>query len=444
MNLRTITDELASLRDPQTLKLGVISGYALAACFGVFLGLAVWAGVLRWHPAFAVLLGTKLATNTIALIALRLDRGALVFGGVNSVMDVFVMTGAIWATGGMASPLVAIYVVEVAVLAMLSNLTTTVLLGALCLVAYAAMGVLTVIGVLPQFPTPAETAGPGSWMYVVLGTAFAGFVIAAPAFYISGILRKLRDNERRLEARTAALVDAGQQKAQFMANITHELRSPLQGIMGLGELVAAGIYGEATERQRKAMRDMKGSALRLLGLIDDLLQLASSDAGKLGLKLERVDLGELLPGTIATAQWLIRGKQLALELELAPELPALVTDRGKLNQIVLNLVGNAIKFTPDGGTVTVRARRAGDEVRIEVADTGIGIAPRDVERVFEEFYQVDGSMSREHGGVGLGLALVRRLLAMLGGSVDVESELGRGSTFRVRLPLPGPPGQPAS
>jgi signal transduction histidine kinase len=411
----------------------------------VFLGLAVWVGVLRWHPAFALLLGTKLATNTIALIALRLDRGALVLGGVNSVMDIFVMTGAIWATGGMASPLVAIYVVEVAVLAMLTNLTTTVLLGALCLVLYAAMGALTVTGVLPQFPTPAETAGPRSWMYVVLATAFAGFVIASPAFYISGILRKLRDNERRLEAKTAALVDAGKQKAQFMANITHELRSPLQGIMGLGELVGSGIYGETTERQRKAMRDMKGSALRLLGLIEDLLQLASSDAGKLGLKLERVDLGELLPGTIATAQWLIRGKKLAIELDVAPELPALVTDRGKLNQIVLNLVGNAIKFTPDGGAITVRVRHDGDrdEIRIEVVDTGIGIAPRDLERVFEEFYQVDGSMSREHGGVGLGLALVRRLLGMLGGSIDVESELGRGSTFRVRLPLPGPPVPPA-
>jgi signal transduction histidine kinase len=192
------------------------------------------------------------------------------------------------------------------------------------------------------------------------------------------------------------------------------------------------------------MRDMRGSALRLLGLIDDLLQLASSDAGKLGLKLERVDLGELLPGTIATAQWLIRGKQLALELDLAPELPELVTDRGKLNQIVLNLVGNAIKFTPDGGAITVRVRRDGDrdEILIEVADTGIGIAPRDLERVFEEFYQVDGSMSREHGGVGLGLALVRRLLAMLGGSIDAESEPGRGSTFRVRLPLSGPPVPP--
>jgi len=439
MSLRGIADELATLRNPQTLKLGIISGYALTACFALFLGLAVWAGVLRWHWAFAALIGAKLATNTLALIALRLDRGALEIGGLNTVMDIVVMTGAIWATGGTASPLAAMYVVEVAVLAMLTNLTATVIVGALCLALYAAMGALVLTGVLPEFPTPAETAGDRRWTYLVLASAFAAFVIAAPAFYTSGILRRLKDNERRLEAKTAALVDAGKQKAQFMANVTHELRTPLQGIMGLGELVASGIYGEATERQRKAMGDMKGSAMRLLGLIDELLQLASSDAGKLGLKLERVDLGELLPGTIATSHWLIRGKQLALELDVEPEIPALTTDRGKLNQIVLNLVANAIKFTPDGGAVTVRARRAGDDACIEVEDTGIGIGPRDLERVFEDFYQVDGSMSREHGGVGLGLALVRRLLAMLGGAIEVESELGRGTTFRVRIPLGGPP-----
>jgi signal transduction histidine kinase len=154
-----------------------------------------------------------------------------------------------------------------------------------------------------------------------------------------------------------------------------------------------------------------------------------------------------LPGTIATAQWLIRGgKQLALELEVAPDLPPLTTDRGKLNQIVLNLVSNAIKFTPDGGSITVRARRDPDRdaVAIEVADTGAGIAPRHLERIFDEFYQVDGSLTREHGGVGLGLALVRRLLAMLGGAVEVQSELGRGSTFRVRLPLAGPPPSPTA
>lgn len=444
MKLRTILDELATLSDRKTLRLGVLSGYTLSACFALLTGLAIEADVLRWHPAFAALIGAKLLANTLALLALRLDRGALAFGGLNTAMDAVVMTGAIWATGDTASPLVAIYVVEVTVLALLTNLTATVMVGLLCVMLYVLMGALTATGALPSFPTPAEWSGEDRWTHLVLASLFAAFVIAAPTFYTSGILLRLKANERRLQAKTVALVDAGKQKAQFMANVTHELRTPLQGIMGLSELVSKGIYGPATDRQRQAMRDMKGSAIRLLRLIDDLLQLAADDAGKLSHRTERVELGELLPGTLATVQWLLQGKQLAIELDVEPGLPALATDRGKLNQIVLNLVSNAVKFTPDGGSIIVRARRTGDALTVEVEDTGVGIAPRDLERIFDEFFQVDGSMSREYGGVGLGLALVRRLLALLGGSIDVRSELGQGSTFRVTLPLTGSlPAQPS-
>jgi signal transduction histidine kinase len=248
------------------------------------------------------------------------------------------------------------------------------------------------------------------------------------------VLRKLRENERRLEARTFALVDAGKQKAQFMANVTHELRTPLQGIMGLAELVGSGVYGEATERQREAMRDVKVSAKSLLGLIDDLLELARADAGKLEVRTSEVDLLELLPAAVATIKWMLAGKALEVNLELEPVLPTVVTDRGKLTQIVLNLLSNAVKFTPDGGSVCLRAKRRDDGVRIEIEDTGVGIAPEQLKRVFEEFYQVDGSSIREFGGTGLGLALVRRLLGLLGGTIEVRSTPGRGSTFLVDLP----------
>ncbi len=142
---------------------------------------------------------------------------------------------------------------------------------------------------------------------------------------------------------------------------------------------------------------------------------------------------------MSTAQWILGGKQLTIALDLEPTLPVLVSDRGKVNQIVLNLLSNAIKFTPDGGTITLRSRRAGpDAIAIDVADTGVGISPRDLEHVFDEFHQVDGSMSREYGGVGLGLSLARRLLVLLGGTIAVESELGRGSVFSVTLPLTAP------
>jgi signal transduction histidine kinase len=429
---RKIVEELASLRNPRTLRLGIVSGYAMAGCFSVLLGLALASGVLRWHWAFAALLGGKLCTNTLALIALRTDRFALQLGGLNVAMDAVVMTGAIWATGDTASPLVAIYTIEVTVLALLTNLSVTVMVGAFALILYFTMGLLTARGVLPRFPTPAEWSGRTT-IYLTLSFLFTAFVIGAPTFYTAGILRKLRDRERRLEARTHALIDAGKQKAQFMANVTHELRTPLQGIMGLSDLVAKGIYGATTDKQRHAMSELKSIAKQLLALIDDLLELARHDAGKLGVSLTEVDLGELLPSTISTAQWLLAEKQLTLQLDAVP-LPPLMTDRGKLNQVVLNLLSNAIKFTPDGGTVVLRARPDDGGVRIEVEDNGIGIGASELERIFDEFHQVDGSLSRDYGGVGLGLALTRRLLVMLGGNVSVKSELGRGSTFRVWLP----------
>ena len=435
MTWRRIAEELATLRHPRTLRLGVVSGFALTACFIVLAGFAIGTGVLPWHWYFAALLGAKLVTNTLAWIALRTGRFALALGALNVAMDPIVMTGAIWVTGDTGSPLVAIYTIEVTVLALLTNLGATVLIGTLALVLYMAMGIATATGALPRFPTPAAWSGGTGVTYLALVFVFAAFVIITPTLYIARILRRQRDNERGLEARTRALIDAGREKAQFMANVSHELRTPLQGIVGLSELMAKGILGDTTERQRAAMVELKASAIKLRDLIDDLLQLASYDAGKLDVKLTRVAVADLVPAWIASGRRLLAGKTLTLEHELAPDLPVIVTDRGKLNQIVLNLVSNAIKFTPEGGRITVRARRCAEiGVEIEVEDDGIGIPAGERERIFEEFHQVDGSPSREHGGAGIGLAVVRRLVPLLGGAIAVHSDLGRGSRFVVMLP----------
>jgi signal transduction histidine kinase len=209
--------------------------------------------------------------------------------------------------------------------------------------------------------------------------------------------------------------------------------------MGISELVAKGIYGETIERQRQAMADIKSSAKRLHVLIDDLLQLAMHDAGKLELKVEAVDIGELVQSSSAQAQWLLAGKQLDVKVEVAADLPRVRTDRTKVNQILINLLSNAIKFTPDGGSIVMRVVATQAGIAIDVIDTGVGIPADAVGRVFDEFYQVDGSSVREYGGVGLGLALVKRLAELLGGTVAVASEVDKGSTFTVRLPL-APPG----
>ncbi|MEP6866224.1 MAG: HAMP domain-containing sensor histidine kinase [Deltaproteobacteria bacterium] len=432
--LRSIAAELASLRDGRTLRYGVVSGFAMLLAFVALIAFGVGFGGLPWHPLLGALLLFKLVANTLAWLGVRFDRYALELGAVNVFADGIVMTAAIWVTGDTASPIVAIYTIQVTVLALLTNLTTAVLVGAWTFLLFIVMAIGTHTGMLPRFPTPAEWSG-SSGTYVVISILFTAIVIGVPTFHVGLILRRLRDHERRLEARTHALVDANKQKAQFMANVTHELRTPLQGVMGLSELVAKGIYGAVGERHIEAMTNIKGSARRLLALIDDLLLLASDDAGKLEVHMEEVDLADALPSVLATGQWLLADRELTLRQELGA-LPSITTDRSKLNQIVLNLVANAIKFTPDGGTIVLRARRFGDAIEIEVEDTGIGIPEAELDRIFEEFHQVDGSLSREYGGVGLGLTLVKRLLGLLGGDITVTSTVGSGSTFRVMLPRP--------
>ena len=440
--IRTLLAELAKLRDPRTLKFGVISGYTLTACFALLVWIAVGTGAVPWHWMFAVLLGAKLLTNTLALIGLELDRFALELGGINVAMDAVVMTGAVWATGDVASPIVAIYTIEVSVLALLTNLTCTILVGAFALVLYIGMALLVSHGVLPRFPTPVEWGGRNT-TYFATAIAFTAFVIAAPTIYTAGLLRRLRQREGALEAKTLELVDAGKQKAQFMANITHELRTPLQGIMGLSDLVAKNVYGDTSDKQRTAMTNIKNSAKRLHAMIDDLLQVAMHDAGKLEVKITTVDIDDVIKTAGATAQWLLAGKQLDIAVEVSPAVPLITSDRTKVNQIVLNLLSNAIKFTPDGGKILLRARPLVDGVELEVEDTGVGITADELGRVFDEFYQVDGSPVREYGGVGLGLALVKRLAELLGGTVRATSEVSRGSTFTVKLPLDSRGAQPA-
>jgi protein-histidine pros-kinase len=297
------------------------------------------------------------------------------------------------------------------------------------------MSLSMIAGVLPAHPQPIEVAGgelTGGYVLTDLGART--LVIGALAVFIGLILRILRDRERRLADRTSEVIEAGEQKARFMANVTHELRTPLHGILGLSELITTGVYGATTDKQRWAHEQITASARNLLQMVDDLLELSKHDAGVLELRGETVDAGELVAEVIASARWMLGTIEMEVSSAVEGE-PVLVTDRGKLKQIVMNLISNAIKFTPEGGRVEVRTRAAAGGVEIEVTDTGRGIPEDQLERIFDEFRQLEGSaMEREYGGVGLGLAMVKRLVGLLGGAVSVSSTVGAGSRFTVWLP----------
>jgi signal transduction histidine kinase len=427
------------------LWLGIRSGYAVALAFALLAALGDATELVPLTPTLAALIALKLVVNTLAWLALR--RGVLVLelSGLNLLADIVAMTGAIYATGGVQSPLLPIYGIELTVIALLTNVGVTVGTGALTFASYAAMVFGIRAGVLETPRSLVEAAGGVSDLYLAMTLLFVAFVIGLPTGFAASILRQLREKEAALRARTEQLVEAGRARSQFMANVTHELRTPIHGICGLSDLLESGVYGPVTERQREAARDVKGSALSLLRLIDDLLTLAREDAGRLEHRPADVDLGELLAGVVSTLGFLRGTRPLEVRLEAPEQLPVLFTDRAKLAQILVNLLANAVKFTPDGGQVTLRARvLPGEPARVELAveDTGIGIPQDELPRIFEPFRQVDGTTERRYGGAGLGLALVQRLTHLLGGSIAVRSAPGEGSAFTVTLPVRGPAAAP--
>jgi signal transduction histidine kinase len=225
-------------------------------------------------------------------------------------------------------------------------------------------------------------------------------------------------------------------KEEFLANISHELRTPLNVIFGYTDMLAED---EEDAERLDTLARIRAQSDQLLQLVRDLMTLSGLNAGKVTLEVAPTSVGDLVDRLRVLPEQLAHGKPVDFVCDCPASLPVIHTDPLRLEQILANLLTNAFKFT-SRGTVTLRVRHLAAErrVRFEVADTGIGIPERELPHIFDEFRQVDGSMSREHGGIGLGLALVRRLVGLLGGDVGVASRAGEGSTFTVSLPVDHP------
>jgi two-component system sensor histidine kinase BarA len=231
-----------------------------------------------------------------------------------------------------------------------------------------------------------------------------------------------------------ALFEMNRLKSDFLATISHELRTPLNSILGFGEMLEH--EDSIPEKKRRWVQNILGSGRVLLGPINDILDLAKLEAGKMQVSLEEFSLRDLVESQAAMVRPLADQKNIQLTTDVDPGLPILKQDGKKLAQILNNLLSNAIKFTPEGGTVQVVARQDRAHFLLSVRDNGIGIAPEDQKLVFEKFRQTGSTLTRQHGGTGLGLSIVRELTKLLGGEdVHLESQLGRGSVFTIRLPI---------
>jgi signal transduction histidine kinase len=238
---------------------------------------------------------------------------------------------------------------------------------------------------------------------------------------------EIQDKSRQLE-------EASQHKSQFLANMSHELRTPLNAILGYTELMADGAYGEPSEKMLGILKRLEANGKHLLGLINDVLDLSKIEAGQLVLELSDYCIQDIAQTVRSTLEPLASDKKLAFKLELAPDLPPGHGDGRRLTQVLINLVGNAIKFT-DAGEVAIKAEANNSSFHVSVRDTGPGISAADQARLFQEFQQADNAITRKKGGTGLGLAISKRIIEMHGGRIWVESQPGQGSTFTFRLPV---------
>jgi len=260
---------------------------------------------------------------------------------------------------------------------------------------------------------------------------------------VSLVLRNIQYNEE-LERKNEELTHLDQLKSDFMATMSHELRTPLTSIIGYSDMLLSGMTGELNEKQATFVESILRGGEQLLNLINDVLDLTKIEAGRLELQREAVDLRAALLAVLPVVKPRAQDKRIKISTFLPTDLPPVWADPGKLNQILLNLITNGIKYTHENGSVSIEARTLDGEgmVEIWVNDTGIGIAKEDQERIFQRFTHIDSSATRSQGGTGLGLAIVKELVELHGGTIRVQSKLGKGSSFIFTLPISSTPTDP--
>jgi GAF domain-containing protein len=237
-----------------------------------------------------------------------------------------------------------------------------------------------------------------------------------------------------IQEKSRQLAEASQHKSQFLANMSHELRTPLNAILGYTELIQDAVYGEPPDKMKAVLERIARNGKHLLGLINDVLDLSKIEAGQLVLTLDDYSLKDVVQAVYSAVEALAAEKKLSFKIDVPPDLPSGRADERRLTQVLLNLVGNAIKFT-DSGEVMIKASASNGSFSLSVRDTGPGISDADQAKLFQEFQQADNSTTKAKGGTGLGLAISKRIIEMHGGRIWVESSLGRGSTFSVTLPV---------
>ncbi|HUN48268.1 MAG TPA: ATP-binding protein, partial [Stellaceae bacterium] len=327
----------------------------------------------------------------------------------------------------------------------------------ICGLHFTAMSALVLVPD-PTYAMPPHVVDSG-WLAVAIAAAtvlilalgLVGSIIdqhlsnraEAEARRLRAYVAELEETKRRLEATTGSLEAAlqaaaagSQAKSQFLAAMSHELRTPLNAVIGFAEMLTSEIFGPLGDAR---YRDYTGSIAQaghhLLGLINDILDFSKLDAGRLELHEDAIDPSEAIEAASALMRSQAGDAGLTLDYRPEPDLPMMRVDLRRVRQVLLNVLGNAVKFTPSGGAIRISAARRGGDLVIAVADNGIGIAPDDIPKALERFGQVDNSLARRYEGTGLGLPLSKRLMQLHDGELEIDSVLGQGTTITLVFPL---------
>lgn len=446
------SEESAGLR----IRLAVQRDRALI--FSVALAVAlVLQGTGTLHVSYFVIVSLFVVTNLSAWLLARLVRLGVPYV-LHDVLwlglDIGFVSWAVYETGGIDSPWYPWYLPVISGAAFVIGLWAAFWAFVISLAAY--LGVLVLNGDL-QGPGP-ELNNATAVMVCLYASSFLFLrgvrilqhkraVIARMEAEGRHKLGELTQLARQLESTSDELLVANEKlresdrlKSQFLANVSHELRTPLNSIIGFSEILANHAEGERAERESRYLDYIQRSGRRLLSVIDDILDLSRMEAGAIVLAPEKLAVRSTVEGVCTLLKAPANQKRVELRVEVAEDLPLVVADPARIKQILYHLVANAIKFSTDGGSVAVRGwlreEGAGPAALVlEVEDEGIGMEPAAREEIFRPFTQIDGSTRRRFEGAGLGLALVHEATTLHGGSVEVESEPGRGSVFRVTIPL---------
>ena len=360
-------------------------------------------------------------------------RSGRLLGVIVPLLPVVCIAAMITSKEGFASPYYAgLNLVLLAVGAVL-HWSTVESIVAVILVLF----IYITAGVLHHGPLPPPGTMINNFYFISLMDII---VVVGTYFQHRGRFREfelryeLDANRKQLEENNQKLLELDQVKSRFFANISHELRTPLTLLLAPLESLLHGSKFALDGDTRQLLLTMQSNGMRLLKLINDLLDLVRLESGVMKVKRESLDVAEFIKGLASAARQVAEDKRIRLETWIAPEVGTVISDRDKLEKIILNLQFNALKFTPSGGLIELRAEKQGDQLVLTVKDTGMGIPAKSLPNVFNRFWQADDSSRRKYQGVGIGLALVKELTDIQGGSVSVESEEGKGTTFTVRLP----------